>query len=125
MKVVVVIAMHGAPSRDFSKRKLGEFFSLHMQLEWGSVGKEERSALEKHCTTLEGSICSWPRTEQNDPCYAVSQRLGEQLGLHTSRDVIVGFSEFLSAQRGRCLGSGRRARVREQQRHHGVDFRYA
>ncbi len=32
MRTSIVLAMRGTPPHDLPKRKLGEFFSLHMQL---------------------------------------------------------------------------------------------
>lgn len=151
METSVVLAMHGAPPQDFPKRKLGEFFSLHMQLEWGVVGEKKRHALERRCAALEEEICSWPRTEQNDPFYAASHRLAEQLSLHTGCDVTVGFNEFCAPSVGDALDravaqgaesvivvtpmmtpGGEHAEIdipatidEARQRHPGIDFRYA
>lgn len=58
MRTSIVLAMHGAPPRDLPKRKLGEFFRLHMQLEWGIVSEEKRPALERRCARLEEEIYS-------------------------------------------------------------------
>ncbi len=94
MSVIVVLAMHGSPPTDFPRRELGEFFSLHMQLEHGVVAEERRPILGSRYTELEEKMCSWPRTEQNDPFYAASHKIATKLSQATGYEVIVGFNEF-------------------------------
>lgn len=33
MKTILILTMHGMPPKDFPRRELGEYFSLHMQME--------------------------------------------------------------------------------------------
>ena len=94
MKTIIVLAMHGAPPKDFPRQKLGEFFSLHMQLEHGMVSPERRSALEQRCAELERALHGWPRTKENDPFYAASRRLAHALSSTTGLPVVLGFNEF-------------------------------
>jgi sirohydrochlorin cobaltochelatase len=103
MSIIIVLAMHGAPPNDCPKREMGEFFSLHMQLEQGTVFEGKRSMLETRQSELVEKICSWPRTERNDPFNAASHTLAERLSLATDREVIVGFNEFCAPPLGDAL----------------------
>lgn len=151
MKTVIILAMHGAPPNDFPKRNMGEFFSLHMQLERGAVAEAKRSKLESRYAELEEKMRTWPRTEQNDPFYAASHTLAEELSLTTGYDVIVGFNEFCAPSLDDALDQavakdaerviiitpmmtpgGEHAEIDipaaiddAQQRHPDIDFRYA
>ena len=33
MKTVLILTMHGIPPKDFPRREIGEYFSLHTQME--------------------------------------------------------------------------------------------
>jgi len=90
--VIVVLAMHGAPPNDLPRHELAEFLGLHMRLE--HAPQAERAVLEGHYAELEMKVCTWPRTQKNDPFYYASQELGEALSEATGYDVIVGFNEF-------------------------------
>jgi len=92
MKTVVVLAMHGAPPRDFPRQDMAEFFALHSQLE--RAGGEERAAVERRHAELEAKMRAWPRSAENDPFYAASQELGQHLSQAVGFPVIVGFNEF-------------------------------
>lgn len=97
MKIIIVLAMHGAPPKDFPRQKLGDFFSLHMQLEHGMVRPERRSALEKRCAELKRALHGWPRTEENHPFYAASRRLAHALSSTTGLHVVLGFNELCAS----------------------------
>lgn len=92
MKTVIVLAMHGAPPRDFPKRELAEFFSLHSR--FAHTGGKEEQALEQRYRELETRIRAWPRTAANDPFYSGSQHLAANLRKSLGLEVIVGFNEF-------------------------------
>jgi sirohydrochlorin cobaltochelatase len=92
MKTVVVLAMHGAPPRDFPRQDMAEFFALHSQLERGGSG--EREAVERRHAELEVKMRAWPRSAENDPFFAASQELGQHLSQAAGFPVIVGFNEF-------------------------------
>jgi len=92
MKIVTVLAMHGMPPNDFPQPEIAELFGLHVRLEH-AVGPK-RASLERRYAALDASVRAWPRTAQNDPFYAGSQELGEQLSRATGREVLVGFNEF-------------------------------
>ncbi len=90
---VVVLAMHGAPPRDFPEDELAEFFTLHARVGHGGAGPESLSA---RIEELEARLRRWPRTGDNDPFYAGSIELAEQLRRASGLDVILGFNEFCS-----------------------------
>lgn len=92
MKTVVVLAMHGAPPRDFPRQDMAEFFALHSQLE--RAGGGERAAVERRHAELEAKMRAWPRSAENDPFYAASQELARHLSQATGFPVVVGFNEF-------------------------------
>jgi sirohydrochlorin cobaltochelatase len=92
MKVVIVLAMHGAPPTDFPRQELSELFSLRTQLK--HVIGPQRAALEKRHAELDSRVRAWPRSAQNDPFYAASQEIAMQLGRVTGCQVVLGFNEF-------------------------------
>jgi sirohydrochlorin cobaltochelatase len=90
--IAIVLAMHGAPPRDFPRRELQEFMGLHGRLE--HAAGPEREALQRRHDELEAKMRSWPRTPENDLFHAASLQLAEHLGKATGLPVIVGFNEF-------------------------------
>ena len=59
MKDVIVLAMHGAPPRDFPRAELVEFMSLHGRMEASPVSHSP--ALESRYEELEIKMRDWPR----------------------------------------------------------------
>lgn len=94
MSTTIVLAMHGAPPVDFPGEELAEFFGLHMRLEHGPPGGEQRARLEARYEELEEKVRTWPRTPQNDPFYAASLEMAAHLEEATGSQVVVGFNEF-------------------------------
>ena len=95
METIIVLAMHGAPARDFPPAELAELMSLHGRLASPrATGGEERAALEARHAALDARVRAWPRSAGNDPFWAASLELGEHLSGATGRPVIVGFNEF-------------------------------
>jgi len=90
-KVVVVLAMHGEPPNDFPKDEFARFFALHARLHYADAVDED---LHHRYAELDAKIRGWPRTPENDPFYAASQQMAEQLRETTGLEVVVGFNEF-------------------------------
>ncbi len=88
MKTVIVLAMHGTPPKDFPRRELGEFFTLHARHEAHDLTNVDRY-LE-----LADRLKRWPRTPENDPFHAASCELAQAISQEIGCDVIVGFNEF-------------------------------
>jgi sirohydrochlorin cobaltochelatase len=101
MKSVIVLAMHGAPPRDFPRQELAEFMSLHSRLEASAVAHSP--ALESRYEELEQKLRSWPRTAQNDPFFASSNELAEQLMRDSGLEVFLGFNEFCDPGLGETI----------------------
>ncbi|MDH7513383.1 MAG: CbiX/SirB N-terminal domain-containing protein [Clostridiales bacterium] len=91
-KAVVVLAMHGAPPADFPPPELAEFMSLHGRAGHGHRALNE--SLRLRYAELEKKMRAWPRNAQNDPFFAGSEELAEQLSRETGLEVILGFNEF-------------------------------
>jgi sirohydrochlorin cobaltochelatase len=92
MRSVIVLAMHGVPPRDFPREELAEFFGLHSQLAHGSRrGAPEK---QKRFEELEAKLRNWPRSLENDPFFAASQKLASHLSQASGKEVFVGFNEF-------------------------------
>ncbi|MFW9795044.1 MAG: sirohydrochlorin chelatase [Candidatus Thorarchaeota archaeon] len=87
----IVLAMHGAPPKDYPHSELLEFFKLHMALEHGS---EFPQAMHKKHDEMEWRIRTWPRNSENDPFWDASHRLSEELSKVTGKKVFLGFNEF-------------------------------
>ncbi|MGE5618009.1 MAG: sirohydrochlorin chelatase [Sphingomonadaceae bacterium] len=92
MRTVILLAMHGAPPKDFPKRELGEYFGLRTRLQH-SAGPD-RAEMERRHAELEAKMLAWPRTAQNDPYYAAAQALAAQLRATAESEVVVAFNEF-------------------------------
>lgn len=91
MSTTVILAMHGAPPKDFSHVELMELMGLHARLERGAL--PEASLRARHAQ-LDEKIRRWPRTPENDPFHAASQAMSRALAEETGLDVRVGFNEF-------------------------------
>lgn|SRR5574341_173852 len=94
MKTCLVLAMHGAPPNDFPKGELGEYFGLKSRLEMG--GGMKNPAMEERYKLLNDKISLWPRTAENDPFWAGSQMLAQDLKKATGLEVILAFNDFCS-----------------------------
>jgi len=92
MSQVILLAMHGAPPRDFPEREMAELMGLHARLEHASG--PERAALERRYNELDAKMRAWPRTPDNDPFHAGTQELAGHLRQVTGLEVIAGFNEF-------------------------------
>ena len=92
MKTVIILAMHGAPPKDFPSRELGEFFGLHARME-AAPRSLDPAALARHAE-LDHLIRSWKRTPENDPFYAGSLGLAGQLAEASGLETRLAFNEF-------------------------------
>jgi sirohydrochlorin cobaltochelatase len=89
---IVVLAVHGAPARDFPRSELAELFGLHARLESGV--ETSPAALEQRHAALDARLRAWPRTKSNDPFWAASLELASHLARATGLEVVLGFNEF-------------------------------
>jgi sirohydrochlorin cobaltochelatase len=103
MKTVIVLAMHGAPPRDFPSAEMAEFFGLHARVEAGVQGVTP--AQSRRCHELESRLLAWPRTPANDPFHAASLDLAARLGRETGLEVVVGFNEFCGPSMDQVLAA--------------------
>jgi sirohydrochlorin cobaltochelatase len=92
MKTILVLAMHGAPPNDFPKNDLAELMGLHHQLE-NTPDPQQAMLLERYLE-LQTRVRSWPRTALNDPFFAGSTKLAQQLEETSGLPVLLGFNEF-------------------------------
>ena len=92
MHDAVVLAMHGAPPKDFPADEMEEYFSLHHRLE--RAGARAAAAWRDRARELETRMRRWPRTAVNDPFWAASADLARHLADTTGAAVFVGFNEF-------------------------------
>ncbi len=92
MAVIIVLATHGVPPRDFPPAEMAEFFGLHARIEAGGHGMQP--AQRERYRVLDERLRSWPRTPANDPFHAASLDLAARLARETRLETIVGFNEF-------------------------------
>jgi sirohydrochlorin cobaltochelatase len=92
MNIIIVLAMHGAPSIDFPGKKIHEFMGLHARLEHAHHG--DSAQMEQRYNELDAEIRNWPRTPENDPFYAGALDMAAQLRSASGYEVIVGYNEF-------------------------------
>ncbi len=102
MYIIVVLAMHGTPPRDFPKNEMMELFALYQRLE--SAGEAERKDLEKRHRKLEEKMRNWPRTAENDPFFASSQQIARSLSEVLKAEVFIGFNEFCAPSIEEAIG---------------------
>ena len=92
MSIIIALAMHGAPPKDFPKNKLQELMGLHARME--HAPHEDIAQMEQRFNELDSEIRNWPRTPENDPFYAGAQDMAAQLKNASGYEVIVGYNEF-------------------------------
>lgn len=100
-KAVIVLAMHGAPPRDFPGEQMTEFMSLHARV--GHGHGDESESMRRRYLDLEAKMRTWPRSGQNDPFYSGSQDLAKELGKESGLEVIIGFNEFCAPSLDQAL----------------------
>ncbi|NIP37187.1 MAG: hypothetical protein GWN18_19690 [Thermoplasmata archaeon] len=88
----IILAMHGAPPRDFPHEETAEMFGLHARLH--GAGGPEMEAMARRHDEIEAHMREWPRTPDNDPFWAASQELAEHLERQSGLRTVVGFNEF-------------------------------
>jgi sirohydrochlorin cobaltochelatase len=124
MDSAIVLAMHGAPPRDFAADELNEFYGLHARAEV-AAGRLPPAVAERY-HALEARIRTWPRTEANDPFWAGSMALAKALQQASGQPVEVGFNEFCSPALGEAMDAAvasgaKRLRVVTPMMTHGGD----
>ena len=101
MKIIIVLAMHGTPPRDFPREELAEFFRLHSH-----IGEDKsRVSGQDRYSFLNNKMRNWPRTDQNDPFHAASQELAAHLSKVLGYEVVVGYNEFCAPSLEEALQS--------------------
>ncbi len=89
--IVIVLAMHGTPPKDFPKTEHKELFEIRAALKHAT--NPSKTLRERH-DFLDKKMRLWPRTEKNDPFHFGSMELGRHLEKQSGLRVIVGFNEF-------------------------------
>lgn len=90
MPRILILAMHGAPPRDFPAGELAEFMRLHLQTDHGAKDGPASARYRE----LDRRLRDWPRSPENDPFHAASLDLGKALEQVTGAPVLVAFNEF-------------------------------
>jgi sirohydrochlorin cobaltochelatase len=65
-----------------------------MRLEHAPLNEAQRAGLEARHEDLDIKMRNWPRTPQNDPFFAASMALAQNLAEAAGTPVLVGFNEF-------------------------------
>ena len=94
MKMIIVLAMHGMPPKDFPRSEIAEMMELHKKLETTTV--DNTSKMKHRFIELDNKMRNWPRNNENDPFYFSSKEMALQLTEKTKCEVNVGFNEFCS-----------------------------
>ena len=103
MTEMIVLVMHGAPPKDFPPLETREYFTLH-----GILGEEhahghghsphaedaEHIENEQRFAKLDERMRNWPRNAGNDPFFAGSETLANELARTTGLEIILAFNEF-------------------------------
>jgi len=89
--MIIVLAMHGMPPKDFPEKEKMEFFRLHSQ--HSKPGALSAEQLKRH-DELDAQMRIWPRTENNDTFHAASYRIAAEMKKTNGVEVLVAFNEF-------------------------------
>ena len=92
MKTILILTMHGMPPKDFPRREIGEYFSLHMLMENSPQRMDEQQ--RQRYAQLNEQVRSYPRAAANDPFYFNSQDMARRLASETGLETLVCFNEF-------------------------------
>jgi sirohydrochlorin cobaltochelatase len=92
MADMIVLAMHGAPPRDFPRMEMAELFDLQGRVEHARVPLPAETIARYE--ELHARMRNWPRTPQNDPFFTASYELAASLEAALGIPVHVGFNEF-------------------------------
>ncbi|OGW72146.1 MAG: hypothetical protein A2Y02_03450 [Omnitrophica bacterium GWA2_52_12] len=89
--MVIVLATHGMPPKDFPEKEKMEFLRLHSQHSKAGALTPEQGVRHDE---LDGKMRAWPRTEANDAFHAASHKIAEELKKSSGVTVLVAFNEF-------------------------------
>jgi len=92
MKTILILTMHGMPPKDFPRREIGEYFSLHMLMENSPQRMDDQQ--RQRYSALNEQVRSYPRTAANDPFYFNSQEMAQRLAAETGFETLFCFNEF-------------------------------
>ncbi len=146
--MIIVLAMHGMPPKDFPEKEKMEFMRLHSQ--HARPGALTAEQMKRHAE-LDVQMRAWPRTETNDAFHAASCRIAAEMKKINGVEVLVAFNEFCAPgvpetldkaaglKQGEVVvatpmltrgGSHAELEIpadieKARQRHPGVQFRYA
>ena len=82
----------GVVVRPSSVEEVVELVKLHRMIE--NAGIHVPAEMRTRFTQLDHKVRNWTRTSDNDPFWAASRRLAEELQTATGFEVVVGFNEF-------------------------------
>jgi sirohydrochlorin cobaltochelatase len=88
--LVVVLAAHGAPAKDYPRWRVG----VMMALEMGGAGLGRLPGVNTWRQRLVAEVCGWPRTPTNDPYKAAVDELAGALSAQLQCRVLAGYNEF-------------------------------
>ncbi len=89
--MIIVLAVHGMPPKDFPDGEKMEFLRLHSQRSRPGALSAEQT---KRHDELDAKMRAWPRTLANDAFHAASYRIAEELKKSSGAEVLVAFNEF-------------------------------
>lgn len=99
--------MHGMPPKDFPEEEIIELVKLHRMIE--RAGDRAPAEMQSRFTLLDDKIRNWKRTPENDPFWASSRILGEELQTASGFEVVVGFNEFCAPSLEDAINNAARA----------------
>lgn len=89
--MVIILATHGMPPKDFPEKEKTDFMRLHTQRHKPGALTPEQIL---HHDELDAKMRVWPRTEENDSFHAASYKIAEELKKSSGVEVLVAFNEF-------------------------------
>ncbi len=89
--MVIVLATHGMPPKDFPEKEKMEFLRMHSQR--NKPGALTAQQIARH-DEIDARMRAWPRTEANDAFHTASHKIAEELKKSSGVTVLVAFNEF-------------------------------
>ncbi|MFW9803487.1 MAG: sirohydrochlorin chelatase [Candidatus Thorarchaeota archaeon] len=107
MTTRIVLAMHGMPPKDFPEEEVAELIRLHRIIE--KAGDHAQAEMRVRFAQLDSRVRNWERTSENDPFWASSLKLAEELQEATGFEVVVGFNEFCAPNLDEAIDTAARS----------------
>ena len=99
MKIIIVLAAHGAPATDCPRSTIGMFMALESMPRM----VKRFGFLQRLKASLDRKVRLWPRTSANDPYRLGVDVLAQSIAAQTGHEVMSGYLDFCAPDIGSCI----------------------